>query len=121
MKSKSFARTFSTAVAKTDAHAPDKLFPLAVATALNDSADTSAPEVPTTMAEREATSSCFCASESPSRLDTTIFYISIIILIPYTNKICIKKKQKDEFVQIKMDMYYCKQVLLQPDIVIVNN
>ena len=62
--------------AKTDAHAPERLFPLAVATALSASADTSAPDEPTTIAESDATSSCFCASDRPSRLDTTILFNS---------------------------------------------
>ena len=67
--------TFATADANTDAHAAERLFPLADATAASDSAETSVPADPTTMAESAATSSCFCASDRPSRLDTTMFYI----------------------------------------------
>lgn len=62
--------TFATTPANILAQASLKVFPLAVATAFKASAVTSTPLVPTTMAESEATSSCFCASLSPSNDET---------------------------------------------------
>ena len=62
--------TLATTPANILAQASLRVFPLAVATAFKASAVTSTPLVPTTTAEREATSSCFCASLSPSNDET---------------------------------------------------